>query len=624
MKTWTESFAASGNRLMAVWKNRLMAVWKNRLMAAWKNRLMAAWKNRLMAAWKNRLMAAWKNRLMAAWKNRLMAAWKNREQLEDGSHDFQFIDLSPRLPNRRFSDQDALLADGREAYANLGNTRSSLTPKKPQRTGSLRENKQPVQPSPYAVGVLQEDAGNNSPTFKVTTSASNVVYAAPNKNRAVSKGGPMANRSPTRALEVDQPDRFSSLSHRLPSSRNHSPSFKLGQRAKLEDTYGAVVSANYQALSQMLDRIREAPLLPGCDSLEDALARTTSSSVAWSDFRRDSKTQTVIIGDSKYFIPVLYDEGTKGTVLATLLPLLTGHSVAPPSRSQPAPLSFPFIPQPLVSFTEPLPSEGLPLRGDTVHLFLFPRLLVSPFPPSLSSSGRGETEGAGVKGGTTSPDEREACFQLLQMITALRSLHAQGYKEVSYSLDSFVSVRGEGETHWRLLLVQENDPERKRSDFGAESISLCSAACLALFRLIGWDTDEAITCVTNDEEMPSLSIMDAPEVFGVVTSLLSETGPLQTASSPASCLIKARGVLECHLWGPWVSPNATEEASEDNLEAGFQRWLDLERAQVLNTFVRNAGKGTRDVLEEYHLEFLVSATASSLMESWNLLHESAS
>merc|ERR1712037_136308 len=96
---------------------------------------------------------------------------------------------------------------------------------------------------------------------------------------------------------------------------------------------------------------------------------------------------------------------------------------------------------------------------------------------------------------------------------------------------------------------------------------------------------------------------------------------------PSSCSVslgQVKSMLEYMLWGPSdiIFDLKTGREAESREEA-LQRWLDLERATVLNNLIRTQGLWNIQltVYEEYHLLFLVRTCAKMLREA-SLLFES--
>lgn len=78
--------------------------------------------------------------------------------------------------------------------------------------------------------------------------------------------------------------------------------------------------------------------------------------------------------------------------------------------------------------------------------------------------------------------------------------------------------------------------------------------------------------------------------------------------------MQVKSVLEFSLWGP---SDVSFEGDQRQREVTFQRWLDLERANVLHALVRT--RSTLTLLNEYQLLFLVRTSARIMSEASILL-----
>jgi len=197
---------------------------------------------------------------------------------------------------------------------------------------------------------------------------------------------------------------------------------------------------------------------------------------------------------------------------------------------------------------------------------------------------------------------------LLQFINALKYLQAQGTEEISSSsLDYFLLVRDDKDPHYRIVMLEDHiNPQEN------EVLSLCSiglAALLLLFRC-----ENPIQIVKSGERI------DLPELTPSVGMFSTMCELLQRSSSMA--LGQVKSMLEYMLWGP--NDIAFEFIEEHKREEELQRWLDLERATVLNNLIRTKGwlcNIELAVFEEYHLLFLVQTCAKMLHEA-SMLFES--
>lgn len=196
-----------------------------------------------------------------------------------------------------------------------------------------------------------------------------------------------------------------------------------------------------------------------------------------------------------------------------------------------------------------------------------------------------ETYGKTLSTGAISDEtKKEINFILLQIINALKCLQAQGIEEAPVNLTNLIVCREERDPHPRVCITHSFE----RSDDSSKG-SLCQCVINALTDVLPpTDLTSLITDVLRKEKAVSLS--------------------------------QAKAILEFTLWGPAdiAFGNSTRER-----ESALQRWLDLERATVLQGLVRTRAELT--VFEEWHLLFLVRtnakmmAEASLLLESGNMV-----
>ncbi|XP_020281983.1 proteoglycan 4 isoform X2 [Pseudomyrmex gracilis] len=176
---------------------------------------------------------------------------------------------------------------------------------------------------------------------------------------------------------------------------------------------------------------------------------------------------------------------------------------------------------------------------------------------------------------------KEASFVLLQLVNALKSLQARGIEYASKSLNDVVLCRED--VYYRLYLLQGRlniDPSDEPSE---ERVSLCECALLALQQ------------------------MHLANEFPLIRDLLIR--------EKAVTLSQVKSVLEFVLWGPADVPLGGPRERE----VALQRWLDLERANVLHALVKT--KVALTVIDEYQLLFLVRTTGKIMSEASMLLDE---
>ncbi|GFY40380.1 uncharacterized protein TNIN_124721 [Trichonephila inaurata madagascariensis] len=103
------------------------------------------------------------------------------------------------------------------------------------------------------------------------------------------------------------------------------------------------------------------------------------------------------------------------------------------------------------------------------------------------------------------------------------------------------------------------------------------------------------SCQVNGERL----VAPVAHTFKVIAKVLME--------EKASSLTQAKGFLEYMLWGP---VDVTE--CQNDLDTVLQRWLDLQRAQMVKSTISKLQNSHLHVYEEYQLVFLLQASIKSL------------
>lgn len=192
---------------------------------------------------------------------------------------------------------------------------------------------------------------------------------------------------------------------------------------------------------------------------------------------------------------------------------------------------------------------------------------------------------------------RNYCFVLLQMIHTLKSLQAEGVEEIHYDLEILSLVATDEDRPPVLVLF----PEDKTNLCSSNRKTLCQATLeTMLYFLQVVSVDDLQNCVVNGEQLAD----PVAHTFKAIAKVLSE--------EKASSLSQAKGFLEYMLWGP-VDVKISQNDSEDVLDTILQRWLDLQRAQMVkSTLSTLQNRKHLHVYEEYQLIFLLQASVKSL------------
>ena len=208
--------------------------------------------------------------------------------------------------------------------------------------------------------------------------------------------------------------------------------------------------------------------------------------------------------------------------------------------------------------------------------------------------------------------EKDISFVLLQLTNALKYLQAQGIEEVPATLDPFILVRDDKDLHFRVVILDK--PELLKQPRPGQKMSLSKVALAAMLLMFQCENPIEAVLSPTKAELPELS--PSVGMFKTMSDLLYR--------GSSTALGHVNSMLEYMLWGPSDISFEFALANEQHREQELQRWLDLERATVLNNLIRTQGwvcKIELAVFEEYHLLFLVQTCAKMLHEA-SLLFES--
>ncbi|XP_063362427.1 uncharacterized protein LOC134651306 isoform X1 [Cydia amplana] len=546
-------------------------------------------------------------------------------------------------------------------YANLGEIRSALAPRKPERTASMREREahlelpkrrtpiddekdddgpqELVQATNEAVIHNYDDVYNSNKYEETSDSAKNSDSDYEYVNHARSSS-PECDSKPieTRKDESVEYPKYNGFRSSLPycgsetESEIYSPySFyssndnmetgnedyqnemtpktttnKLRVRKgrsvvhrNLEDNYGAVVIANHEALAQVLEQVQQsATMQPSLRGLK------ACTNLRWSDFAVQS-SKTVRAG-KRLFYPAIWNS-SQGPVNVTLMvhKEQTASQLVCQQSMQPQTLSLNAITEfcdlvPLQQFGE----EGDDLVQATIVVLAQAQVdTLQTYGESLRSIEISTKEYQLVQ----TEQIHEAIFMMLQLINGLKCLQARGVEEISESLTSFISLREQPCSSG----ISSPTPDDRLNSLSAPKTNCYGRLCI----LQGLSDD--MNKSTPDAHLNSLCkcAIKALEIIlpsEKLTPLLKEVLQDERAIS----LNQAKSVLEFMLWGPL---DVAQGVPVDDRELSLQRWLDLERATVLHGLVRT--RVQLNVFEQLHLMFLVRSTAKAMCEASVLLEK---
>ncbi|XP_037076811.1 uncharacterized protein LOC119097981 [Pollicipes pollicipes] len=453
---------------------------------------------------------------------------------------------NPEVFSRSRDGSDRSTGQRETEYANLGTNRAGLTPRKPDRGGSVRQES----PQPRAAVVFDADTGSTTQLSAATTvSESPKAQEKPDEQRAPGVSEPELPRQ-----------RPSRVSLRKQTSVVH---------ANLEENYDAVTASNHEALLQLLEQVSERRPVPAAlRPLEH------NPALAFTHFKVAAESHVTC--GRRAFLRAEHRE-------QPVLLMLSSEPAATPAASLPPLAQFRDLVQ---GHLLPKASTGSFTSAMQATVWVFPPVQVQPFWDLVSSQPT-------ISG---QQEEQQVCLLLLQTVHHLLELQARGQQFVDQSLCELVATEADGDAQCRLVAVYGNYESRQK-------LTGCQAALAVMLRMLG--VPDALERVRDGR---GVSVPDVPSLnaFELLASLLLR--------EDGSALRRARAVLEYLLWGP-----ADLELTE--AESSLQRWLDLERATVLNNLIRTQKLWSVElsVLEEFRLMFLVHTDAATLKDASELL-----
>ncbi|XP_068218855.1 serine-rich adhesin for platelets isoform X2 [Palaemon carinicauda] len=479
-------------------------------------------------------------------------------QPPNGSQLAQEIAQQAAQRNSKHQHQDSTSSSCSSSISSTARSSKGPAPPRPQQPQHSNNSDYETfeRDSASAANVTQIAVGSTTSTV-ITTSRIEEVYKVPQNNSqtADSASAPSLRQEKTGRLSVR---RGSAVTHRT-----------------LEDQYGAVISANLEALSNMLDQLSSNCCPPGYEEVSRQVKK-------WEDTVMD---EDIVVGAG----PRLFYQGVACGRDITLM--LTSETKVDAHHL--------LTPMPITEFKDQLPthlvSHKTIIRGKTTPgtVWVLPSLNLTTL-RTLADESLPDLLKAPLEW------ERQTCLLLLQYVTGLKQLQAQGVEETCLELT--LAARGSEEAG------QDSDPRViivPPVESGIPLKSLCECAAITTLMLMGVDPPES----AKDWDFSVPSPVPSQRAFRCLLELLNE--------EKAGSLTKVKCILEVLLFGPDNSGN--EGKTSEEVEAALERWLDLERATVLHTLIR--GPLQSSVVTKYHLLFLVRTTPRVLRETMKLFEE---
>ncbi|XP_055925146.1 1-phosphatidylinositol 3-phosphate 5-kinase-like [Argiope bruennichi] len=434
----------------------------------------------------------------------------------------------PKIPESRSRSGDSPKSEARDhssadkEYANLGDIRSLITPKKPQRPSALSGSRGEIEDK------KMEDI------YETLKEEDHYTYLDEVKTE------PASVKSARPWLD-------------------------------LQTSYVAIAAANYESLAEIISSSMNSGM---------ELFQNGGKSLKWKDFSVESDAPLFVLPDKNIY-NAIYRPQEKDVML-----LVTPRKQSTPQNARNL-NRYPV----LASFTDNLPksqiSEPPSPYMEWASVYVLQRCTVTTVEHFA--------ENTALQRGNQHVHLRNYCFVLLQLIHSLKSLQAEGIEEVSCDLSRLIVVDSQEDKPPVFVLFPEDKAHMTLCD---NRKTLCQAVLSALYHFLRINqVGDLDSCEVNGERLAE----PVAHTFKVIAEVLIE--------EKASSLSQAKGFLEYMLWGP-VDVKVPD--SQTDLDTVLQRWLDLQRAQMVKSTISQLHNTHLHVYEEYQLVFLLQASVKSL------------
>ncbi|XP_032793863.2 platelet binding protein GspB [Daphnia magna] len=446
-------------------------------------------------------------------------------------------------------------------YANLGDIRNGMTPKKPERSASMRTRERSTTYDSHALESKQDGLHYDcvsiqqpSPVNKPTADEDGYIIpmrmkSSPSFSSVSSSSASSGQRHSLTSFQPTQEGPPSRRCNRLSGMRQS----RQDLHVKLEDHYGTVTGANFQALAQLLEQATsKRPLAPHFHELR----RVKSQDLKWNVF----EDHCVLLRTAS----VTFMQSTWQNHDLLL-------SVFNDSLLEMAENKAPFAQPAVVTFTAHVPAPLLPARGiKTAGIEVFPPgqvAMLKQLPHLLTMETEGQMERL-----------QQSLSILLQICRAMEWLSQQKRVVDRLNHEEIVFYREHSQDAYRLLWL----PQEAESGLGL-SVKETLSSCIRLLT-------------------PLLSNQLADKLFVILQR--------DVMSVDRMCQF-----LEYTMFGP--SADLIDGDHDQSDLDMFQRWLDVERASTLNELIRTQGlwRVKLSVVEEFRLSFLISTSPHHLFDT---------
>ena len=455
-------------------------------------------------------------------------------------------------------------------------------PRKPERSSSMRIKDGPhydcvaIKPSADDDGYIIPLRMKSTPSFSSGSSGSS--------SQRHSLSSFMPPESSLGGVSANQPLR-----------RNSRPSLRQSRQelhVKLEDHYGAVTGANYQALAQLLEQATsKRPLAQHFHELR------RTAGLRWSSFGSSCDQDVVLLRTAS--LVVLQSSWRQHELLLTVYPASAQQDCV----DNKAPFAQPSI----VNFQDQVPAPFLPVHAikagkKSFHRTFFSQTFTRFFIFFLLL----KIFSQGVE--VFPPGQVATLKQLPHLLTTLDEFSGEGATESRLQQALCILLQICRALEWSSAQQPTKIRPELNRPVNSEEMVFYREDSQDAYRLL-WLPGGGASLIPKDVLSVSLRILGQ-----LLTAQLAEEISSLIRDHHKDGMAKLIPYLEMALFGP--AGDLVTNGDQEPLDV-FQRWLDVERASVLNELIRTQGlwRVKLTVMEEFRLAFLISSSSHHLLES---------
>lgn len=465
----------------------------------------------------------------------------------------------PQVPKRQYK------CNGKSEYANLGDIRTSVAPKKPERTTTDIEKKQETSKKCDVYEPFDEQIYHDT------------LVSPPSKNTQDAGSDSKKDESGTR------PSDFPKVTHSSPPVPPPPPYGRItcssGSDDKswinLEASYSLLSAVNLDVLARLLD-----------NALHDRyyqLERPDKESLLWSDFDLEIEQPVQILSD-KVIYDATFRHGNRMPVTLLVNPWGLHSSLSGSRNYARYPILAHFMDHVPRNYAFPEVGSSTNSEGILTSVYVLHRARLSPLRSLVEEQ----------------EYEREVFFVMLQLIHSLKILQASGIEDIEPGSHNVFFAKTEKDRLNSLVFLSPDLPFEQAGDLFLSTtdlprISLCSYALSIMLLLLG---------IKRAEDIKTTKAIYKKAVLVITDVLLKEK---------SYSLSQAKSILDYVLWNAEEAVSTSDRMSLKT-DGVLQRWLDVERARKLKNLAAGSLLTNLTAVEEHHLTFLVRSSVRTLRE----------